>query len=214
MSKLNVYNMSGASVGDFDIADELLQTGRGQQAVHDVVVAHMAKKRAGTASTLRKGEVAGSNKKPWKQKGTGRARAGYRQSPVWRGGGVAFGPHPRDYDKKVNRKVAKLALQSAFAAQVECGVIKVIEQIALDEPKTKQFVAMMKTLEVATPALFITDQVDRNLALAARNVPRVDVVSGQDVNVYQLLRYRSIIATKSGITQIANRLGAQMEGDC
>ena len=213
MSKLTVYDMNGASVGDLDIADELLQTGKGQQAVHDVVVAHMAKKRAGSASTLTKGEVAGTGAKPWKQKGTGRARAGYRQSPVWRGGAVAFGPRPRDYGKKVNRKVAKLALQSAFAAQVESGVLKVVDQFSLEEPRTKQFVAMMKSLEVATPALFITDQIDRNLALAARNIPRVEVVSGQDVNVYQLLRYRSIIATKSGMAQIANRLGAQMEGD-
>jgi large subunit ribosomal protein L4 len=115
MSKLTIYNMQGAAVGDMDVDAGLLVLKKGTQAVHDVIVNGLARGRAGTASTLAKGEVAGSNKKPWRQKGTGRARAGYRQSPVWRGGGVAFGPHPRRYGGKVNRKVAKLAFQRAFS---------------------------------------------------------------------------------------------------
>lgn len=107
MSKLTVYDMKGASTGEFDLPEAVLCLDRGEQAVHDAVTATRAAGRAGTASTLHKGEVAGSNKKPWRQKGTGRARAGLRQSPVWRGGGAAFGPKPRDYDKKVNRKDRK-----------------------------------------------------------------------------------------------------------
>src|SRR5512137_1096628 len=124
MSKLAVYDMKGGSVGEAEFPEALLVGRKGEQAVHDAVVAYRAGLRSGTASTLRKGEVAGSGKTPWRQKGTGRARAGYRQSPVWRGGSVAFGPHPRSYAQNLPRKVARLAFQAAFSARVAAGEVK------------------------------------------------------------------------------------------
>lgn len=212
MSKLTVYDKTGASVGDVEVADVFLQTSKGEQAVHDVVVAQMSRRRSGSASTLTKGEVAGSGKKPWRQKGTGRARAGYRQSPVWRGGATAFGPRPRDYGKKVNRKVARLALQRAFAEKVTAGAVKVVDRLTVDEPRTKACAALLKALDVTGPVLIVTDEIDRNLALSARNLPRVELVTGRTVSVYELLRFPTVVLTRAGMDQITGRLGAKTEG--
>lgn len=211
MSKVAVYSMDGASVGEIDIADGLLVFDKGNQAVHDVIVACMAGRRKGTASTLRKGEVAGSNKKPWRQKGTGRARAGYRQSPVWRGGGVAFGPHPRSYALRVNRKVARLAFRRAFSDKVAAGEIKVVDAIKIAEPKSKLFAALVKSLQIKGSALFVMDRVDRNVALAARNLAGIEVVGAKDLNVYQLLQYPTVVVSKPALPQIEARLQARAE---
>lgn len=212
MSKLKVYNMKGDSVGDFDVADGLLVLDKGSQAVHDTVVAYLAGQRAGTASTLRKGEVAGSNKKPWQQKGTGRARAGYRQSPVWRGGAVAFGPHPRSFTQKLNRKVAVLAFRRAFSDKVAAGEVRILDELALPEAKTKFFASLLKAFEISTPVLFVVDKVDRNTALASRNIPKVDVVRARDVNVYQLLQYPAVVVSRSGMEEIKARLEGKPKG--
>lgn len=212
MSKLTVYDMKGASTGEFDLPEAVLCLDRGEQAVHDAVTATRAAGRAGTASTLHKGEVAGSNKKPWRQKGTGRARAGLRQSPVWRGGGAAFGPKPRDYDKKVNRKVARLALRRAFSEKVAAGQIKVVEAFAVEVAKTRAFAAVLKALGVSAPALVVVGDAGQNILLASRNLARVEVVRGRDVNVYQLLRYPSVLVDRGGMAQIMERMGSKTEG--
>jgi len=206
MSTLTVYDIKGASVGEIEVADALLEMKKGSQAVHDVVVAQLAGLRGGTASTLRKGEVAGSNKKPWRQKGTGRARAGYRQSPVWRGGGVAFGPHPRSFAQKVNKKVARLAFKRVFSEKVASGDLKVMDEVTIPEAKTKLFSALLKTLGISKPALFVVDKTERNLVVASRNIPSVEVATAKDVNVYQLLRYPVVVITKSAVDQIKTRL--------
>ena len=208
MSKLKVYDQSGSSVGEFEIAEELVLK-RGAQAVRDSVVAHLAARRAGTASTLRKGEVAGSNKKPWRQKGTGRARAGYRQSPVWRGGGVAFGPHPRDYSMKVNRKVGRLAFKRALSEKLAEGQVVLLQELALAEPKTRGFVAMMKSLKLQPPALFVVEKFDKNLTLAARNIPLIEVAKASDVSVYQLLRHPVLVTTRGAMEQLLERWRGQ-----
>ena len=132
MSKIKSFNDKGEAAAEVDFADELLVLDKGDQAVKDVVVATLAARRAGTASTLGKGEVAGSNKKPWKQKGTGNARAGFRRSPVWRGGGVAMGPKPRCYCKKVNRKVVDLAFRHAVSEHIKDGKVVVVESLPAD----------------------------------------------------------------------------------
>jgi large subunit ribosomal protein L4 len=212
MSKLQVYNMSGAAEGEMELPDDLLELKKGSQAVHDVVVAMLAGRRSGNASTLTKGEVAGSNKKPWRQKGTGRARAGLRQSPVWRGGGVAFGPHPRSYEQKVNRKVARLAFRRAFSEKVAGNQVRVIEELVVAEPKTKVFRALMKALNVDRPTLFVVDKVERNAVLACRNIPGVEMVAAADVNTYQLLRHPVVVVTKAGLDRIRTRLGGNGEG--
>ncbi|MBA4389127.1 MAG: 50S ribosomal protein L4 [Verrucomicrobia bacterium] len=206
MSKVKIYDMQGAPVGELDVADSMIETKRGAQAVHDTVVAYLAGLRKGTASTLRKGEVAGSNKKPWRQKGTGRARAGYRQSPVWRGGGVAFGPHPRSFEQKINKQVGRLAFRRALSERLAEGNVRVVEQLALQEPKTKAFASMMKLLKIKAPALFVVDQVEQKFARACRNIPRVEVVRAKDVSVYQLVRYPIIVANRQGMDQMLERL--------
>jgi large subunit ribosomal protein L4 len=212
MSTLKIYDVKGSSVGNLELADDMLVLDRGEEAVHDAVVAYLAGQRAGTASTLRKGEVAGSNKKPWRQKGTGRARAGYRQSPVWRGGGVAFGPHPRSFALKVNKKVARLAFRRVFSDKVAAGQLRILDQLTVPDAKTKSFVSLMKSLGISGPALFLADKVDRNVAVASRNIPNVDVTTAKDVHVYQLLRYPLVVVTASGMDQIKVRLGAEEAG--
>lgn len=212
MSKLTVFDKTGASVGEITLADTLLTLDRGEAAVHDVVLAYLAAQRSGTASTKRKGEVAGSNKKPWKQKGTGQARAGHRQSPVWRGGGVAFGPHPRSYAIKVNKKVTHLAFRRAVAERVADGGFKVVEALALSAPRTREFSGMMKALGLSQPVLFVVDQIAADIRLAARNLQGVEVVNAKDVNVYQMVRYPTVVATRAAVAVLEQRLGTGVKG--
>ena len=211
MSKLTVYDMKGASVGSRDVPAGWLVENKGNQAVRDTVVALQAAKRAGTASTKTKGEVAGSGKKPWRQKGTGRARAGYRQSPVWRGGAVAFGPRPRSYAMKVNKKVARLAFKRILSDKVEQGGMMVIDSLTLADAKTREFVAVLKALKISGAALFVVDRVEDKVALAARNIPKVEVVAARNVNAYQLLRYPVVVLTSAGMQALSERLGGQSE---
>ena len=211
MSTIKVFNSAGDSAGEMAIADDLLVLDKGEQAVKDVVVAIQNAARAGTADTLRKGEVAGSNKKPWRQKGTGRARAGLRQSPVWRGGGVAFGPHPRDFSVKVNRKVSQLAFTRAMSDKIVSGQVLVIEKFSFAEPKTKLMTATLKKLGADRSALIVLDQYEESVLLAARNLPKVEVVSAAEVDVYSLLLYRTLIATKAGFAALAARMTKKTE---
>src|SRR6266702_5267710 len=138
--KLAVKDIKGQSQGELEVKFALIENGKGTQAVHDAVVAHLANQRMGTACTKNVGEVAGTNRKPWRQKGTGRARAGSFQSPLWRGGGVVFGPKPRDFGKKVGRKTRQLALRKAMTERLNSGDILVVDEIKLDSPKPKGFV--------------------------------------------------------------------------
>lgn len=206
MSNVKIFDTKGSEVGDYDVPDSLLELEKGEQAVHDVVVAMQRARRAGTASTLSKGAVAGSGAKPWRQKGTGRARAGYRQSPLWRGGAVAFGPHPRDFRVKVNKKVSKLAFRRALSEALAGGRVRVLETIGVETPKTKAFMALLQGVGAKAPALVIVDAMDRDLELASRNVSRVEVVTAGGVNVYQLLRYRDIIVSRAGMDALKARL--------
>ncbi len=205
MATIKMYGRNGQQAGDVEVADEFMVLDRGDQAVHDAVVGRAAARRAGTASTLRKGEVAGSNKKPWKQKGTGRARAGYRQSPVWRGGGVAFGPHPRDFSIKVNKKVSRLAFRRVLSECIADGSLKIVEDLSLAEPKTSELIKMLKAL--GTPsALLVTLAVDDNLLLSARNIPTVEVTTARNCGVYQVLRYPAVVVTRAAWEALRPRL--------
>ena len=206
MSKLPLKSIKGESVGEYEVADSLLVLDKGEQAVHEAVVAFNAHQRAGTASTKSKSNVAGTGAKPWKQKGLGRARAGYKQSPVWRGGAVAHGPHPRKYKKKLSKKVVKLAFQRAFSAKVEQNEITVIEDLSLSAPKTKEFVAVLKNLGLDRGALFVVDANNENVLLASRNLPKVEVVTAKLANTYQLLRYKNVVITKAGMEELEKRL--------
>ena len=206
MSKLPLKNLSGESVGDYEFADQLLVLDKGDHAVYEAVVAYNAHQRAGTASTKTKGEVSGSGAKPWRQKGLGRARAGYRRSPIWRGGGVAHGPKPRKYKKKMTKKAARLAFRRAFSAKVDQGEVTVIEDLTVSAPKTREFATILRNLGLDRGALFIVDEVSRDVVLASRNIPRLEVVSADLVNTYQLLRYRQIVVTREGMAALERRL--------
>ena len=207
MSKIPLKNVKGDSVGDYEVADDLLVLEKGDQAVHEAVVAYNAHQRAGTASTLNKGEVHGSGKKPWKQKGLGRARAGYKQSNVWRGGHAAHGPLPRKYKKKLSKKVTKLAFARAFSAKIDQGDVTVIDALTVSSPKTKEFATVLKNLGLDRGALFIVAETNENLLLASRNIQRAELVTANLVNTYQMLRHKSVIITKDAMAVLEARIG-------
>src|SRR5215468_7790749 len=175
--KLTIKDNNGNSAGELEVNFPLVEDGRGTQAVHDVVVAHQAAKRMGTASTKTMGEVAGSGKKPWRQKGTGRARAGSFASPLWRGGGVVFGPKPRDFGKKVSRKTKQLALRKALSERLRAGDVVVIDDLKLSSGKTKDFIGLLSALELTGTALIVAQSTDKNLRLASRNIPTVVIAT-------------------------------------
>lgn len=207
MIKVPFKNTKGESVGDYEVADRLLVLDKGDEAVHQAVVTYLANQRAGTASTLSKFEVNGSGAKPWKQKGLGRARAGYKQSNVWRGGYVAHGPVPHSFNKKITKKTAKLAFCRAVSAKIDQGDVTVIEELVLAAPKAKEFALMLKNLGLDRGGLFIMDEVTEAVRLASRNIPQVEVVSAKLVNTYQILRYKKVIVTKAGMEALEQRLG-------
>ena len=207
--KISVINTAGVAKGEIEIADELIiKTGKGSQAVHDAVVAYRANQRLGTHKTKMIGDVAGSGKKPWKQKGTGRARAGSFASPIWRGGGIAHGPQPRDYSVKINKKTKDLALRKVLSERLIAGDVVVVDELKLTSPKTKDFVGLLsKVGAVNGVTLVVTAVVENNLKLAARNLPAVQVEVADSVNTYELLRFDKIVVTKSGFAKLMARVG-------
>lgn len=205
--KLAIKDLKGNPAGELDVKFEVIENGRGTQAVHDTVVAYMAGRRSGTASTKTMGDVAGSGKKPWRQKGTGRARAGSFRSPLWRGGGVVHGPKPRDFSKKVNKKVARLALRKALSERLKAGDVVVVDDLKLAAPKTKELVSALQGLGIeANTLLLVVAQVDDSIDRASRNLPDVLLVTGSDVNTYELLRCDKLLFTKEAFAQLEARL--------
>jgi large subunit ribosomal protein L4 len=204
--KLSVKDTNGQEQGELEVKFELVEGGRGTQAVHDVVVAHQANQRMGTACTKNVGEVAGTNKKPWKQKGTGRARAGSFQSPLWRGGGVVFGPRPRDFGKKVGRKTKQLALRKALTERLTAGDVLVVGELKLDSPKTKALVEVLKRLDLKGTTLLVASAVERNLQLASGNLQNLEVTTADSLNTYQVLRYDKLLFARSAFEKIEERL--------
>ena len=184
---------------------DLIENARGGQAVHDTVVALQAARRSGTACVKTKATVNGSGAKPWRQKGTGRARAGYKSSPVWVGGGVVFGPHPRDYSKNLPKSVRRLALRKALSARIVAGDVLVVDDFSVAEPKTKQFVTLVKDTAAEEKVLVIAAAFDENTYKAARNVRPTQLVTAREVNTEQLLAYRKIIVTNDALPQLAER---------
>src|SRR5512142_2580269 len=164
--KLTIKDIKGNNQGELEVRFPLIDNGKGTQAVHDTIVAYRAAQRSGTASTKTMGEVAGSGKKPWRQKGTGRARAGSFASPLWRGGGVVFGPKPRDFGKKVSRKTKQLALRKALSERLRAGDVVIVEDIKLQAAKTKDVLGVLSALEVNGTALIVAPAADKNLTLA------------------------------------------------
>lgn len=204
--KLTVKNINGKDSGELQVKFPLVEGGKGTQAVHDVVVAHRANQRMGTACTKTMGEVAGSGKKPWKQKGTGRARAGSFASPLWVGGGVVFGPKPRDFSIKVSRKTKHLALRKALTERLNAGDVVVVDDFKLGSPKTKGFIDVLKKLEVTGTALVVAPDIEQNLRLATRNLKKVEVTTADDLNTYQVLRSDKLLFSRPAFEKLEERL--------
>jgi large subunit ribosomal protein L4 len=199
---VTVLTIAAAKEANIDV----IESGRGTQAVHDVVVAMRANRRSGSANTKTKAEVAYSGKKPWRQKGTGRARAGYTSSVIWAGGGVVFGPKPRDYSKKVSKSVKRLALLKALSSRIIAGDVLVTEEIKVTTPKTKEFVALLKSQTEADKVLVISTRFDEATYKAARNVQPVLLNTASEVNTEQLLAFQKIIVTNEALIKLAERL--------
>jgi large subunit ribosomal protein L4 len=204
--KLTIKDTKGNSQGELEVKFPLVEDGKGTQAVHDVVVAYRAAQRMGTASTKTMGEVAGTGKKPWRQKGTGRARAGSFASPLWRGGGVVFGPKPRDFGKKVSRKTKELALRKALSERLRAGDVVVVDELKLGSHRTKEFIGMLSALELKGSALIVAPAVDKNLTLASRNVPDVALTTSDSLNTYDVLRPDKLVFTRNAFEQLEARL--------
>ncbi|MGC9036654.1 MAG: 50S ribosomal protein L4 [Verrucomicrobiia bacterium] len=204
--KVAIKEIKVNQIGDHQVRFEVIEDNRGAQAVHDVVVAYLANQRMGTACTKTMGEVAGTGKKPWRQKGTGRARAGSFQSPLWRGGGVVFGPKPRDFSLKINAKTKKLALKKALSERLKADEVVIVENIALSSPKTKEFINLLQSLNLNCSLLLVVETIDKNLMLASRNVPGIELTTARELNTYQTLRYEKILFTKKAFEEVENRL--------
>ena len=212
MSTLKIKDAAGKETGDFEIQDAWLERAKGEQAVKDSVVAFMAGLRSGTASTKTRGMVSGGGAKPFRQKGTGRARQGSSRAPQYRGGGIVFGPQPRSYDKKVNKKVEKLALRRAFTDRLDENEVILVERIAnvcddeKNEPKTKKMIAFLKALEAGDSVLILDDDVDTSVQLASRNLPFVYAMSASSVNPYMMMYFKKVVITKAGLEALGARL--------
>lgn len=204
--KLTIKDIQGASQGEWDVKFAPIDNGRATQAVHQTVVAYRAAQRSGTACTKTMGEVAGSGKKPWRQKGTGRARAGSFASPLWRGGGVVFGPKPRDYTKKVSHSTRQVALLKAISERLKAGDVLLLDKIEVSGPKTKEFLKIVNSLQLDGTVIFIVEKPDNNLLLAARNLPGIDFTTGLSLNTYQVLGYDKLVFTKEAFAQLEQRL--------
>ena len=208
--KLTIKDIKGKDQGELEVKFPLIENGKGTQAVHDTVVGYRANQRMGTACTKNVGDVAGTNKKPWRQKGTGRARAGSFQSPLWRGGGVVFGPKPRSYAKKVSHSTKQLALRKALSERLRAGDVLVVDDLKLTSSKTKEFVVVLSALELKTgTALIVSHAVDKNLTLATGNVANIGLTTGDLLNTYDVLRPDKLVFTKQAFEQLEARLAKE-----
>jgi large subunit ribosomal protein L4 len=204
--KLTIKDIKGNQQGELEVRFTLIENGKGTQAVHDAVVAYQAAQRMGTACTKTMGEVAGSGKKPWRQKGTGRARAGSFASPLWCGGGVVFGPKPRDFSKKISRKTKQLALRKTLSERLRAGDVLVVEDLKLESPRTKDFAAVLSVLGLKGSTLIVAPGIDKNLTLASRNLPRVELATCDSLNSYQVLRSDKLLFTRGAFEKVEARL--------
>ena len=207
MAKIDVLNIKGKKVETIELSDAVFGIVPNQQAIYDAVLLQRASLRQGTHKVKGRSEVRGGGAKPWRQKGTGRARQGTIRAPQWRGGGVVFGPTPRSYNLKMNRKVRKLAIKSAIASKFLKGEIIVVEDFNLKAPKTKEMVAVLSALKADRKPLLITSEYDENIFLSARNIPGLINLDAAGINVLDVVGAHSVIITKSAVAKIEEVLG-------
>ncbi len=202
MPKAKVFNMAGEKIGEIELSEAIFGIEPNKSVLHDYVKMHLANCRQGTQSALTKGEVDFTTKKPWRQKGTGRARAGYAGSPVWYHGGVAFAPKPRDYSYSLNKKVKRLALKSALSAKAAEDEIIVIDSIAMDEIKTKAFKTFLEKVGVSGKALVVTENVDEKVVKSARNLAGVSTTFANILDPYMILTSGKLVVDKAALAKI------------
>lgn len=206
MPKVAVYNLEGQQVGELELSDAVFAAPVNEALLHEAVVMYRANQRQGTADTKTRAEVAGGNKKPWRQKGTGRARHGSIRSPIWRKGGIVFGPHPRDFSYLMPKKARRAALRSALSAKVRDGEFIVLDQLALSEPKTRVVAEALKKLNAEKGALIVAADFDANVYLSARNIPGVAATAARNINVYDVLSHDRIVMTKDAVAKVEEAL--------
>lgn len=207
MAVVDVLTTNGEKVSQAELADEIFNVAVKSCVLHEAVTAQLAAKRAGTASVKRRGDITGSNKKLYRQKGTGRARKGNIKSPVLRGGGVVFGPNPRSFASKVNKKVRRLAIKMALSSKLQKNELTVLDRFDLEQIKTKDFVGILENLKIKS-ALIVTDNKNENLEKSSRNVPGVKVLRAEGLNVYDILKHTQLLLLEPSIKGIEGRLAS------
>ncbi len=207
MPKVTVLSQTGTSVGDIELNDAIFGIEPNEAVLFQALVQQRASLRQGNHKVKNRSEVAGGGRKPWRQKGTGRARQGSIRSPQWRGGGIVFGPTPRSYTFKLPKKVRRLALLSALSTKVREESMIILEGLAFDAPKTKDFIKVLSDLSVEKKALIVTADLDETVALSARNVPGISVVTATGINVLDLIGHDKLIMTKAAVQKIEEVLG-------
>lgn len=202
MPKVAVYNTSGSQVGEIELSDAVFGIEPNIHVLHSAVVLQQASLRRGTHKTKNRSEVSGGGRKPWRQKGTGRARHGSIRAPQWKGGGTVFGPQPRSYAFKLPKKVRRLAIKSALSSKVRESNIIVLDELRMAAPKTKEFVKILNNLKVDRKALVVSAEFDDNVALSARNIPGVKFITATGINVLDLLYHDKLIITKDAVAKV------------
>jgi large subunit ribosomal protein L4 len=202
MPKVPVYNITGAQVGEIELSETIFGITPNAHVLHDAVTMQLASLRRGTHDVKNRSEVRGGGRKPWRQKGTGRARQGSIRSPQWVGGGTVFGPTPRSYSYKLPKKVRRLALKSALSSKFNANEIIVLDALAVDAPKTKEMVKILSNLKVGKKALVVSAEQDANLSLSARNIPGVKVVDATGINVLDLIHHDALVITKDAVAKV------------
>ena len=202
MPKVTLFNQAGSQVGDIELNDSIFGIEPNNHVLFEAIIMQRASLRQGNHKVKNRSEVAGGGRKPWKQKGTGRARQGSIRSPQWRGGGIVFGPTPRSYAYKLPKKVRRLAIKSALSVKALEENILVLENLSFEAPKTKEFVAVLNNLSVDTKALIVTNGLDEKVALSARNIPGVTVVEAEGLNVLDVVSHNKLILTKSAVEKV------------
>ena len=199
MPKVDVLNINGQKVEELELSESIFAAEISEYAVYEVIKNHLANRRQGTQSAKTRAEVRGGGRKPWRQKGTGRARQGSTRSPQWIGGGVVFAPKPRDYSYSVNKKVRRLALKSVLTTKINEGNLIVLDALEMNAPKTKDFIAMLSAVNAGKKALVVTAENSPNVVKSGRNIPGVDITFVNTLNVYDIMRHDSLIITKEAV---------------
>ena len=202
MLKTNVYDMSGKLVGEIELSEAVFGVTPNQSVVHDVVKNHLANKRQGTQSALTRAEVSGGGRKPWRQKGTGRARQGSTRAPQWTHGGIVFAPKPRDYSYTLNKKAKRLALKSVLSAKAAEAAIVVIDSIKMDAPKTAEFAKFLAAVNCDCKTLVVTAAVDHNVVKSGRNIPGCEITVANLINVYDIVNAKKLVVDQAALAKI------------